>query len=415
VTDDGERGRVAAWLGSSEASGPLAEAGHAIADHPQDPLGAAAHLRRQRPDLDPTRAAAVLEQAQLRRLAAERYGLAGDLLLTRDGLEQATRPEIAARRAHLIAASGAQRVIDLTGGLGFDAAAFAAAGLTVTAVERDPATAVFLAHNCPSATVLVADATEPGLLPDLLRALTPLDVVFADPARRDPGGPRDAGTGRARPERDPARWSPPWPFIEAVDHPRVAAKVAPGFNPPAGWQAEWTSVDRTLVECAVYSWPVATVDRRAVLISQRAFTIVDAPAVSLPLPVAASLAAWLHEPDPAVLRAGAVPTLARMDPLLASLGAESTWLTSDRPSSSPAARSYLVIDELIGSARQQRRQLAAHRVGRLTVKSRDVAVEPRAVLRDLGVREGPGHVLVMTRRDGRVVSLLTEPAAARSD
>jgi hypothetical protein len=44
------------------------------------------------------------------------------------------------------------------------------------------------------------------------------------------------------------------------------------------------------------------------------------------------------------------------------------------------------------------------------VKSRDVAVEPREVLRSLGVAEGPERVLVMTRREGRVLSLLTQPA-----
>ena len=57
------------------------------------------------------------------------------------------------------------RVLDLTGGLGLDTAGFAAAGLAVTAVERDPATAAYLAHNCPGARVLAADATAPGCWP----------------------------------------------------------------------------------------------------------------------------------------------------------------------------------------------------------------------------------------------------------
>ena len=72
--------------------------------------------------------------------------------------------------------------------------------------------------------------------------------------------------------------------------------------------------------------------------------------------------------------------------------------------------SHLVLAEPAGSPKQQRRQLAGLGVTRLTVKSRDVAAEPREVLRSLGVTEGAEHVLVMTRRDGRALSLLTQPA-----
>jgi hypothetical protein len=137
-------------------------------------------------------------------------------------------------------------------------------------------------------------------------------------------------------------------------------------------------------------------------------TVVDTDP-TLPCPRADDLGGWLHEPDPAISRAGALSVLAAQQQLSA-VDADSSWLTGDRPSSSPALRSYLVLAELAGSLRQQRRQLADLGVTRLTVKSRDVAVEPREVLRSLGVTEGPERVLVMTRRDGRVLSLLTQPA-----
>ena len=89
--------------------------------------------------------------------------------------------------------------------------------------------------------------------------------------------------------------------------------------------------------------------------------------------------------------------------------ADSIWVTGDSPARSPDLRSYLVLAELTVNPRQQRRQLVDLEVSRLTVKSRDVAAEPRAVLRSLGVTEGPDRVLVMTRRDGRALSLLTQP------
>ena len=382
--------------------------------HPRDPLAAGAALRRELPDLDPALTASVLDQAHLRRLASARYGLqADDLLLTRDGLEQATRPEVAARRARLFRAAGATRVLDLTGGLGFDTRAFVAEGLEVTALESDAATAALLRHNAVGATVIHADATADGTLAALLLGLSPDDVVFVDPARRDPAGPRDLASARARAERDPARWSPPWPFVENIAHPRIAAKVAPAFRPPRHWHAEWVSVHRTVVECSLYSWPAFAEPGRAVLLCDGQEFVL--PADDAAVPVAAAVLGWLSEPDPAIVRAHAVGALVTRNPGLAAVDPLSGWLTSDvLPAQELGLRSYRLVADISGSVKGQRALLAAHGVRSLTVKSRDVDVEPRTVLRSLGVPEGVGHVLVMTRRAGRALTLLVEPAARLS-
>ena len=106
------------WLASPAAAEALEAARLAIDTHPADPLAAGSLLRRTQPDLDTPHAAAALEQATLSRLAAQRYGIDRRLLLTRDGLEQGTRPDVADRRARMFAAAGARRVLDLTAGLG---------------------------------------------------------------------------------------------------------------------------------------------------------------------------------------------------------------------------------------------------------------------------------------------------------
>ena len=404
---------LARWLADPSARAAHSAAEAAIAAGPRDRVGFANRLRRTRPELSSAQASAVLEQADLRRLAAQRYGIdAGGLLLTRDGLEQATRPEVAGQRAHLISAAGARQVIDLTGGLGFDTSAFLAAGLAVTSVERDPVIATFLTHNCPHARVLTADATDASFVDDLIRSLGADDVVFADPARRDPSGARGP-TLRARPERDPTRWSPAWPFIESLPHPRIAAKVAPGMRIPSGWRAEWSSVERTVVDCAVYSWPVFAAPRRAVVWSDGRSTVIDAGDSTSP-PVADAVGAWLHEPDPAILRAGAVGTLAAAHSGLRTLGRESTWLTSDADLVSDTARSFEVIEQLTGSTTEQRRQLDRLRVVALTVKSRDVDVAPATALRELGRAEGIDHILIITRLGMRTIRLVCSPARPRS-
>ena len=410
---DDSRLALARWLADPASTAAQRSAEAAIAQAPRDPIAAASRLRSGQPHLTATQASAVLEQTDLRRLADERYGFdAGRLLLTRDGLEQATRPDVAGHRAHLIRAGGARHVVDLTAGLGFDTAAFLAAGLAVTCVERDPVIATFLAHNCPRANVLTADATDASLVDGLIGSLESEDVVFADPARRDPSGARGANL-RARPERDPSRWSPAWPFIESLPHPRIAAKVAPSMRIPAGWRAEWTSVQRTVVDCAVYSWPAFAAPRRALVWSDGRSTVIDADDTTLPS-AADVVGAWLHEPDPAIVRAGAVAAFAARRTGLRSLSRDSTWLTSDAELSNDTARSFEVIEQLSGSVTDQRRQLDRLGVGALTVKSRNVDVAPATARRELGRGEGTGHVLIITRLGTRTIRLLCSPARSRS-
>jgi hypothetical protein len=123
-----------------------------------------------------------------------------------------------------------------------------------------------------------------------------------------------------------------------------------------------------------------------------------------------ALGPWLHEPDPAVVAAGAVDTAAAALGLV-RLAPDSTWLTGPGPADGGLVRSYPVVATLAGPARDQRRALDRHGVTGLTVKSRDARVAPAAVLEDLARPEGPGHVLVVARADGRAIRVLCGPPA----
>ena len=108
---------------------------------PYDPATAMAMLSRARSDPrwadQPEVVAAAATQARLRTRATARFpGPAR--WWTPDGLEQATRPEVAARHARRFVQAGVQVVADLGCGAGSDALAMAAAGLQVLAVDRDP-------------------------------------------------------------------------------------------------------------------------------------------------------------------------------------------------------------------------------------------------------------------------------------
>jgi hypothetical protein len=169
-------------------------------------------------------------------------------------------------------------------------------------------------------------------------------------------------------------------------------------------------VDRVVVECAVFSWPVFGAPRRAAILSSSGTTILDA--VDDPLPLADDIGGWLLEPDPAVLASAVQGALRRYQPDVARVDAQSTWLTCvDSPANGLASvvRAYRVDAVLSGSAKQQRVELRKRGIDRLVIKSRDVRTDPTRALRDLGCSEGGPHTLVLTTRAERAISVLVDP------
>ena len=400
---------IASWLACpSGAAAVVAAQAHWQAG--ADSLAASSRLRHELPDLDSAQVAAALSQAELRALAADRYGITGSPLLTREGLEQATRPQVADRRARLLTAAGITHVIDLTAGLGFDSAAFVRAGLTVTCVERSPEIATLLAANLlaanlPGASVLIGDCTDPELLDPLLAAMPAESVVFVDPARRT--GRRTADGSRAQSERDPERWSPSLSFVIALAARgvRVLVKTTPGFSVesiPSGWSAEWVSSDRTVVECTLASWPLFGV-RRAVGVGRQEFVVATTPEVG----AASEVARFLYEPDPAVVSAGVTDalcenTMMRIDPT-------SHWLTSESEITHPALRGYRVDQQVTADARALRPILRDLGIGDLTVKTRGAGVDAEKFRSSLKLSGPKSGVLVILMREGKQEAYLVTP------
>ncbi len=229
----------------------------------RDPRAAVNTLRREHPDLHPSVCSALVTQQQLLLAGADRglIDATGLWMTTPVGLEQASRPQVALRRASLLASAGIRSVVDATAGIGVDSHAFARRGMHVVAVEKDPVTSEVCAANLTASlsdvdaatNVITADATEPDLLGSLAQQLPAPVAVFVDPSRR--GSTRPVDGSRARPERDPERWSPPWSFVDSLrSHFDFVAAKAPGsFVPSAAWACEWLGVRDHIVECSVYS------------------------------------------------------------------------------------------------------------------------------------------------------------------
>jgi SAM-dependent methyltransferase len=366
---------------------------------PYDPDGALAlgsALRRA--GVDDGVAAAALTQARLRSRARPRLGdLADRLFLTDDGLQQATRPAVAARHASRYAGTTGP-VLDLCCGVGLDLLALATAGHRVTGVDRDALTVAVASANVEAlglterAGVRCADVADVDL--------SGAGAVFVDPARR-------GARGRTF---DPRSYSPPFDAVLGMAErvPATGAKLAPGIPHavlPAGTEAEWVSVGGDVVECAMWCGPLASAaPRRATLLPSGA-TVTGTGSARAPV---GPVGRWLHEPDGAVIRAGLVAEVA--EPLGATLlDATIAYLSTQEAVSTPFARSYEVTDVLPFGLKRLRTLLRERGVGAVTVKKRGSAVEPEALRRQLRLRGDAHATVVLTRVAGAPTVLLVEP------
>jgi SAM-dependent methyltransferase len=408
---DSPPGVVALAVASAydDSSHARAAAGDAAA---VDPLKTVTALRKALPHLDAPAASAVLTQVRLRRRARPRLGdVVDELLLTEDGLEQATRTVVADQRAHRYADSGATHVADLGCGLGLDSAAFARAGLRVTAVERDPLVAALARRNVAAlghadlVTVAEGDITDEQVL---AAALADADAAYADPARRDPATRRD---GRSARVTDPESWSPPWSWVVALAArvPRTAAKVAPGVDHaliPDGGCGTWASVDGQLVEAEI-AWPALAREgfRRSAVVIRGGIAIPSLEWCSVDLadedpPPVGPVGTWLLEPDDAVIRSGLVSHVAsRVDGRL--LDPRVAYVTTDANIDvAPLAARFRVEQALPYDLDTLRAALAARGVGHVVVKKRAIGADPDDVRRRLRLPPGPGSAVVMLTRIG---------------
>lgn len=308
----------------------------------RDPLRAVPALRKTYPEIAVELISQALSQAGLQLRLEERWGVAAhNLLLTDDGISQATRPVIAKYRADAIVKKFGRNahVLDLTCGLGFDSREFARAGLTVSALEINPTVAEFARHNLADYEIAVncADATTFQIPADV-------DVVFVDPARRDPQGTKTA-LGQAKRIFNPQLWSPSWDAInEIASRFPVVAKVAPGIDKSeiGNWDAKWLSSDGDLLECFISS-PGSSA-RAAVLIATQSRVYVEVAGESATR--TQSVGSYLVIPDPALVRASALSPLAEL--IDGGLVNEYiAWLTTDNEA---GVNQMLKQDPQLGSA-----------------------------------------------------------------
>lgn len=392
------------WITSPAAVEPLALAAAGTSG-----LALAGTLER-RFGLTPDQRSAVLAQAELRSRAADRWGPQwGSRFFTRDGLEQASRPAVAAGRAARLRAAGVHSVTDLGCGLGFESIAFAAAGLAVTAIELDADTANFAAANLrdTNARVIVGDVTSMEL-PDT-------DAYFVDPARRDPQAPRSVDGQSGHRFTNPDDWSPPWSWVCALNKPRMVAKVAPGIpheRVPDRASITWMQCDGDLVEASVWFNELRSDARASATVIAGSAVVEELSSNDPEHTDIGAISDYLYDINGAFTRAGLVTQLAaklgahRIDPRLGFLSSATVVPTH-------AARAYRVHESLPFDAKGVVSALRNHDAGNVTLIKRAFAADTD-LLRTQWMKKLSGsheYVVVLTRIGDEPRALICEPVS----
>lgn len=374
-----------AWLRSPTGSTLLAElatrdltAAHVL------PLISALRLR-----YPPALARAAVELALLRQHAREKFPAAERLFFLREALEQASSAVVAAQRATRF--TSFDSVADLCCGLGGDALALAQAGVPVIAVDRDP---LRLALAQANAEALGLAHMIRFVERDLLTAAPPAAAaLFCDPGRRAGGKRRFAAEEYEPPVSHVLAWR--------THTPAFALKLAPGIEyGPLMTAGEWefVSLDGELKEARLWGGPLASTCRRATLLHTDATpptTFATPNPTSPPAPLSTP-AAYLYEPDPAIIRAGLVSDLA-LAIGAAQFDAQIAYLTSAALIVTPFARAWPIFEWFPFGLKTLRARLRAYDAGEVTVKKRGSPLDCDRLARELRGKGRQALTVVLTQ------------------
>ncbi|TYQ04348.1 UNVERIFIED_ORG: hypothetical protein L601_000600000210 [Gordonia westfalica J30] len=345
--------------------------------------------------------AALIETVRNRRRATSKLRDPAGLLLTDDGLQQATASVVAAHRAAEIATRfSASLVHDMTCSIGAELRELVRAkGISgVIGSDLDRVRLAMARHNVPDATLLVADALTPT---------STADVLLADPARRS-----DAGRIFRLDQLTP----PLLELLATYAGRTLIVKCAPGLDHQMlrnrfGFDGEVqvTSLDGGVREACLWSGPGVETQRRATVLRTRPdgtvteFEITDHEDDDVP---AGEAGEWIVDPDGAIVRAGLVKHYAhrfglwQLDPQIA-------YLTGD---SVPAgARGFRVIEQVGVTEKVLRKALAAHGCGPLEILVRGLDVDPDQLRKKLKPEGDRPLSVVLTRIGRKGTAFICEP------
>jgi predicted O-methyltransferase YrrM len=361
-----------------------------------------AQIEKLRRRFTPAQAGALAALVRLRRRARAKFADADRLFFTAEALEQATAETVADHRAaHLDRHAPPGPILDLGCGIGGDLMALARLR-PVIAVELDPLRLRLAQANLAAqgladrVTWLLGDWTELDL--------PPAAAAFADPARRQ-GEQRLFHLDQLLP-----------PIAALLDLqtrvPALGVKVMPGVAAdelPAACGVEFISHEGTCKEAILWFGPLRAAARWASVHTRRGWHTLVTPNDPVPTgPLAAGMT--LHEPDPAVIRAGAFA------PLCAALNAhlfdpQIAYLVSPRAAAHPLAQSFHLLEVHPFQLKLLQSRLSALGIGAVELKKRGAPFAPESLRGRLKLVPGgrPGVVIFTRQGDARLMLIAVRP------
>jgi hypothetical protein len=390
---------VTSLLSSDTASFLLSPAGRillteadALRSDRAETLTALTRLRRS---ATPEQSAAAWEMSELRKRGEVKFGLlAAQMYFVREALEQASGQKAAGYHASRLAASGAVSVSDLGGGIGGDALAFAHAGLRVTLYESDPVRAAFAEEN---ARVWGRDDKITVRQSDFTEAKIDTDAAWLDPARRQ----------NRRRVSDPEEYTPPlsWLYeLAASGVNSIGVKLSPAIDhalaEPFGAELEFISESGECREALLWLGHARSGHLlSATLITPSGPQTLTGTADERGSWTAPTGSRYLYEPDPAVIRAHLVGTLAaQID--AAPVDPQIAYLLGSTYHSTIFADAYEVLDQFPYGKKRLQDALTARDIGRVIIKKRGFPQEPDDIRKSLKLR-GTKEMIVILARVGK--------------
>jgi len=389
-----------AWMvGDDRAAALLTR----LAEDPRPALQQLNSLRREAP-VD--RARLLIEQIELRRRAAAKFGeRASQMFFTPTLLEQATDWWVARYKAgRFMPLAPSIPVNDYCCGIGGDLMALAARGACLGWDLSEVACRLASAN-------LRAMGTENAIRQADVSQLTPPpdEMWHVDPERRS-GGRRSTML----------EWHSPGPAV--IDDwlkkcPNGAMKLAPAAEPPADWveqaELEWITCHRQCRQLVVWFGELAEQPgkRRATKLMAKPWggcverTITGAPNVSCD--AVSEPRRYLYDPDPSVLAAKLLGQLAAGEHL-STLGSGGAYLTGDRDLDNSLLQKFVVQDCLPLRAATVAGYLAARGVGTVEIKKRGVTLDPEEFRRNLKLHGDNAATVVLTRIGKRQVAIIAQ-------
>ncbi len=381
-----------AWLASAEEAQPWLKK---LTQAPPDNGALLGELTRLRQHFSASQAQALVTLARLRQRARKKFPMhAHRLFFTSKALQQASPAAVARWTAQRY--RHASWVADMGCGMGGDALAIASLGSRVLAIDRDPlalalvkanASALGQSHIHP----LRANITHPGWK---------IPIAWADPGRRTP-------THRVF---HPETLQPPLSALLQVQRtiaPHLGVKLMPGLHHrhiPPGIEVEWISLEHELKECVFWFGDLAEREgRRATVLPAGKSLWSEGHKAPLNPP-----GHFLYEPDPAVIRAGAVGDLANQLQLW-QIDREIAYLCGDRLVITPFARTWRILEHHPFHLKRLNQRLRGMGAEVIAVKKRGSPIDPEAFRKKLHrSRKGRPVVVVLTRVNNRPWMLICE-------